>query len=67
MRVAKLPQRAKSGKKNRKHGRNLIWCKAYRSRRQREKNKVKRLRKHMLRHPADHVAAECLSVCKAII
>lgn len=32
----------RGGKKNRKHGRNKVWCQAYKARGQREINKVKR-------------------------
>jgi hypothetical protein len=46
----------KSGKKHRKHGRNKKWCEAYRLRRQRERNKVKRLKVHLTRFPTDKVA-----------
>lgn len=36
--------------KGRKIGRNKDWCKAYRNRNQRERNKAKRLLKHFKRY-----------------
>lgn len=49
------------GKKNRKYGRNKVWCQAYRARGQREKNMVLRLRKHTAHHPPDRCAAAALA------
>lgn len=47
----------KEGKKHRKYGRNADWCKAYRARGQREKNKIKKVLRHILRYGAtDHMA-----------
>ncbi len=51
----------RGGKKNRKHDRNKIWCKAYRARSQHEKNKAVRLGKHIARHPADRCAVTALA------
>jgi len=56
-----LPKRAKKTKKNRKHGRNKVWCEVYRREGRREKNKCKRLRKHIVRHPNDNVARHLLA------
>lgn len=50
----------RGGKKNRKHGRNELFCKAYRTRGQREKNKARKLRKHLLRFGDDKVAQGAL-------
>lgn len=41
----------KSG--NRKHGRNKTKCERYRACKTREKNKVRKLSKHIKRHPND--------------
>lgn len=50
----------KSGKKNRKYGRNKAWCEAYRLRRQRERNKIAKLLRHIARVGAtDHTAVHC--------
>lgn len=65
--MADTPRRAKSGKKNRKHGRNLAFCKAYALSRRREHNKVRRLRRHLLKFPGDNVAAAAIDRCKATI
>lgn len=46
----------KKGKKNRGHGKNRIFCQAYMKSGQREKNKMRKLRKHLKRHPNDQVA-----------
>ena len=48
----------KSGKKNRKHGRAEDKCAAYKANGTREKNKVKKARKHLKRHPNDLVGRE---------
>lgn len=54
-----MPQH-RGGKKNRKHGRNQKWCDRYRATGQREKNKAKRLIKHLKVHPSDRVALHTL-------
>lgn len=46
----------KQGKSSRKIGRNKDWCKAYANRNQREKNKIKKLNKHLERQPEDPLA-----------
>jgi hypothetical protein len=43
----------KGGKKNRKWGRNKIKCQRYALERRGEKNKVKKLKKHLRHHPED--------------
>lgn len=54
----------KGGKKNRKHGRNKVWCEGYRRRGQRLKNKAKRLRKHLDKYPGDRCAFDAYQNCK---
>lgn len=54
----------KKGKKNRKHDRNRKWCESYRARGQREKNKVKKLLKHLNRFPDDLAAKRVLANLK---
>ena len=49
-------KRSNRSKKNRKHGRNSNFCKAYRNSNRREKNKVKAIRKHLENHPQDVAA-----------
>lgn len=46
--------------KGRKIGRNADWCKAYKGRNQRERNKAKKLLRHIDRYGAtDHMAVHC--------
>jgi hypothetical protein len=51
--IAKRPKKQKGGKKNRKFGRDKIKCERYRRERRREKNKVKKVCKHLKKHPND--------------
>lgn len=53
-------QRAKKTKKGRKHGRNKSACQLYRGRQQRERNKARRLVRHLKKFPADNVAVAAL-------
>jgi len=46
----------KGGKKNRKHGRNKVWCAQYRMRGTRERNKIRKLKRHLKKYPNDSVA-----------
>lgn len=62
--MAGVIKKGKSG--NKKHGRMKKWCEAYRARHQREKNKLIRLRKHLLKHPNDQVAIQARTVCKEV-
>lgn len=57
--MAKIVTRKKSGGL-RKIGRNKDWCKAYRSRGQRLKNKVVKIRRHLKKHPNDRIAYKAL-------
>lgn len=45
-----------ASKTNRKFGRNLKKCAAYKSVKRREHNKLRKLRKHLIRQPQDMVA-----------
>lgn len=47
----------KSGGGAKKIGRNKKWCEAYILRRQRDKNKERKLKRHLKRHPSDLLAA----------
>jgi hypothetical protein len=53
-------QKAKGSKKNRKVGRAKARCQDYRLRRQRERNKVIRLTKHVQRQPNDDCGQRAL-------
>ena len=46
----------KAGGKSKKAGRDLIRCKVYRGQMRRDKNKLRRLHKHLKRFPNDHCA-----------
>lgn len=51
---------AKSAKaKGRKIGRNKLTCESYARERRREKNKKRRLAKHLKNHSNDRVAVHC--------
>ena len=43
----------KKGKKNRKHGRNKVYCKRYIAEDRLAKNKAKRRVRHLKQHPND--------------
>jgi hypothetical protein len=57
----------KKGKKNRKHGRNVGFCKAYRLSNRREHNKVKRLTRLLSTHPNDACIKAAIERCKVLI
>ena len=48
----------KGGKKCRKYGRSKAKCEKYRAAGTRERNKLRKLKKHCKRHPGDLTAAE---------
>lgn len=58
---------AKDSKKQRKVGRNAIYCKAYANTNRREKNKIKKLQKHLIRFPDDKAAKDAIANCKVAI
>lgn len=58
VRRSNLPRKA--GKKNRKYGRNKKWCEVYRMRSQRERNKVRKLARHLKKYPHDATAKKAL-------
>ena len=41
------------GGKNKKYGRNKIWCQVYSTRHIRDKNRVRRIRRHLKNFPCD--------------
>lgn len=57
--MAEAKKKNKS-KKNRKFGRNKIFCEGYKRRGQREKNKAVKLQKHVNSHPNDRTAFHAL-------
>lgn len=62
-----MEKRNKSKNGNKTHGRNAAWCKAYRLRGQREKNKLKRLARHLSHHPGDKCAEEARAWCRGFL
>ena len=58
---------AKDSKKHRKVGRNADSCKAYKNSNRREKNKLKKLAKHLARFANDACAKDAVGNTKAII
>ena len=68
--VANTVQKAKKTKKQRKHGRahrGRDYAKVYKLSNRREHNKIKRLKKHLIRHVTDKVAQSSLDHCKIIV
>jgi hypothetical protein len=63
----KAPQKAKKGKKQRKWGRNKIYCSYYALTHKREKNKIKRLKKHLVRFPQDQCAIKAMEHCELLV
>ena len=59
--------KAKSSKKNRKYGRNAASCLHYKNTNRREKNKLKKLAKHLARFSNDNCAKVAVGNCKTII
>jgi hypothetical protein len=65
--AAGATHKAKSTKKHRKVGRNANYCLRYKNENRREKNKVKRLNKHLVRFKDDSCAQRAVEHCKAKI
>ncbi len=51
----------RKGKSNRKHGNNLNFCLRYRNERRRERNKKRKLVRHLKAYPNDRQAAKALA------
>jgi hypothetical protein len=58
---------AKQSKKQRKWDRNRLFCQGYRNRNQREKNKVRRITRHLKKFPNDRVATRAVDLCRTAI
>jgi hypothetical protein len=50
-------------KKSKKHGRSKAECQNYRNTARREKNKIKKLEKHLIKFPDDVSAKDALTFC----
>ena len=57
----------KSKAKGRKVGRNSLSCQRYKLEHRREKNKLRRLRKHVKVHIADLCAMKAIDLCKVTL
>jgi hypothetical protein len=60
-------QQAKKSKKQRKVGRNATYCNFYRLTNRREKNKVKKINRHLKKHSGDKVAKDAVVRLKNVI
>jgi hypothetical protein len=58
---------AKSSKKQRKYGRNAAYCLSYKNTNRREKNKIKKLIRHLAKFDNDNCAKVALGNCKVIV
>lgn len=65
--MATLIQKAKKTKKQRKFGRNSATCAAYAASHRRERNKLLRLKKHLVRFPGDAVATVAADRCRIAV
>jgi hypothetical protein len=59
--------KAKKTKKGRKVGRNSLSCQRYKLEHRREKNKLRRLRRHIKVHVADLCAVRAADLCKVTL
>ena len=59
--------KAKKSKKHRKHGRNSAFCLRYKNENREEKNRIKRLVKHLSRFSNDNCAKVALGNTKTAI
>lgn len=62
-----MVQKAKKTKKQRKYGRNVKYCQYYAITHKRERNKLRRLNKHLAKFPDDNCARKAADGCKAIV
>ena len=59
--------KAKKTKKGRKVGRNSLSCQRYKLEHRREKNKLRRLTRHIKKHLADNCAIQARDLCKVTL
>ncbi len=59
-----MSEARKTGKKNRKYGRNSTWCESYRARGTRERNKLLKMARHIKQFPLDAQAQSRLKSIK---
>lgn len=58
---------AANSKNQRKYGRNAAFCKAYKISNRREKNKIKKLSRHLDIFPQDQIALSALERNRKIV
>lgn len=54
--------KAKKGKKNRKFGNNKVYYTRYKNEGRQEKNRIRRIKRHIKKQPNDLVAQEVLKI-----
>lgn len=59
--------KAKQSKKQRKWGRNALSCASYQNASRRERNKLRRLGKHLKRFPGDKTAQDAVGVATTAV
>lgn len=59
--------KAKKTKKHRKHGRNAAFCLRYKNENREEKNKLKKLVRHLAVFENDRCAVHALAHCKKVL
>lgn len=55
------------GKKSKKAGRSVIACQSYKNSNRRERNKIKRIQKHLKKQPSDVKAEEHIGRLKKLV
>lgn len=58
---------AKKSSKQRKYGRNAVYCLTYKNTNRREKNKIKKLVKHLAKFANDDCAKNAIKAAKVAI
>jgi hypothetical protein len=59
--MARRGEKYKGGKKHRKIGRTQKYCDYYRQAGLQEKNRIRRIKRHLRKHPEDAAALEALN------
>lgn len=59
--------KAKKTKKGKKVGRNSLSCQRYKLEHRRERNKLKRLKRHLNKFPHDLCATKAVDFCKVML
>ena len=62
-----MAQKIHKGGGARKYGRNKLSCDTYRRSNRREHNKLKALRKHLVRHTNDRCAENAVKNCLVVV